>query len=283
MQQMMCPGMATTSVTGTVYAPNGTDPIPNALVYVPNGGPAPSYGVQPFVDGVSVPHCGCGTDVSGSPLVSAVSAVDRTFTLTNMPVGANTPLVIQDGRWRRMIPIPNVPACVNTPLTAMQTRFPTMEAEFDPHDNIPLMGFVTGSVDALECVLRHIGIADTQFSNPAMQGGAGRVRFYRGEGGPGARYTATTPVATQPWGTQAEINSYDMVYFACQGAQYNKMPAQQQIVINYADAGGRIFATHFSYVWLYNDPPFSNTAVWQVGQGQPTPDPQTGYINQMFP
>ena len=81
-----------------------------------------------------------------------------------------------------------------------------------------VMAFVTGSVDALECVLRKIGIDDSQFSDPATQGGAGRVRFYKGEGGPGATYSKNTPDATQLWGTQAEINQYDMVYFACQGA-----------------------------------------------------------------
>ena len=43
--QVSCLGGATTSISGTTYAPNGVDPIPNVLVYVPNGT------VQPFVDG----------------------------------------------------------------------------------------------------------------------------------------------------------------------------------------------------------------------------------------
>src|SRR5262249_16422916 len=38
-----------------------------------------------------------------------------------------------------------------------------------------------------------------------------------------------------------------------------------------------------SYVWFFNDPPFSGTAAWQVLQAQPLPDPQTGYINTTFP
>jgi hypothetical protein len=293
MQQMTCPMMGqTTSVSGTVYAPNGTDPVYNALVYVPNGGAAPDWGVQPFVDGVDPPHCSCGTDVSGSPLLSVTTGVDGTFTLNNMPVGVNIPLVIQNGRWRRMISIPNVPACTNTALTAQQTRFPTVEAEFNAHDNIPRIAFVTGSVDSLECVLRKIGIADSAFSDPMMQGGNGRVRFYEGGpvGAPGASYSANTPYETQLWGTQAEINSYDMVFFACQGNEYDKTAQAQQTVIKYADAGGRIFATHYSYVWFFNDTPFSTTALWNVNQPQnfsccaPTFDgPETGYINTGFP
>jgi hypothetical protein len=291
MQQMACPGAGTTSVTGTVYAPNGTDPIYNALVYVPNGGAAPDWGVKPFVDGVSPPHCSCGSDVSGNPLVSATTGVDGKFTLNNMPVGANIPLVIQNGRWRRMITIPNVPACTNTALGAQQTRFPKVEAETNPHDNIPLMGFVTGAVDALECVLRKIGIADSAFSDPALQGGNGRVRFYQGDGSPGSTYSANTPLEDQLWGTQAEINGYDMVFFACQGSEYQKnpgagYPTAQSNVINYANAGGRVFATHYSYVWLYDDPPFSGTANWAVdtfGLNVFAADPQIGFINQTFP
>ena len=33
--QVTCPGNATTSVSGVVYAPNGTDPLPNVTVYIP--------------------------------------------------------------------------------------------------------------------------------------------------------------------------------------------------------------------------------------------------------
>jgi hypothetical protein len=282
-QQTTCPGTGvTTTITGTVYAPNGTDPIYNALVYVPNGAVgAPTWGVTAFTPGVS---CGqCGSDVSGNPLVSTNTAPDGTFALENVPVGTNIPLVIQLGRWRRKITIPTVTKCTSTALTAMQTSLPSTEGMADPADNIPLMAFSTGAVDGLECVLLKIGVAQSQFSNPAAQGGAGRIRFYKGEGAPGAQISATTPSATQLWGgATPDIDQYDMVFFPCQGAEYDKTVAQQQTVINYANSGGRVFGTHYSYVWLFNDAPFSATATWDVGQGDPTPDPGTGTINTSF-
>ena len=286
LQQMPCSGGGTTSVSGTVYSPNGADPLPGVLVYVPN---AP---VQPFTPGVS---CGdCGADVSGAPLVSAITDVKGTFTINNMPIGANIPLVIQKGRWRRQFTIPNVAMCTNTPLPtsgAGQIRMPKTDAvHAGGEGDIPLMGFVTGVVDALECVLRKIGIADSEFSDPS---GTGRVRFYVGSGGPGATYSASTPDETTLWGSQSEINKYDMVYFACQGSDYEKTAAQQSIVETYANSGGRVFATHYSYVWLYNQndatnpaDSFSKTAQWAVdpnGNNTFVNDPQTGFINMGFP
>ncbi len=277
LKQQTCPNSGTTSISGSVFAPNGVDVLPGALVYVPNAA------LATFQDGVTVQHCACGDDVSGSPLVSAVTGFDGTFSITNMPVGTNIPLVIQKGRWRREYTIPNVAACANTAIPAsgaLQLRMPKVQAEFTPFDNIPLMGFVTGSVDALECVLRKVGIADSQFSDPS---GTGRVRFYKGSGSAGATYSGSTPSETKLWGSQAAIDAYDIVYFACQGDDYEKTLAQQQIVVNYANAGGRIFATHYSYVWLTNtnqNAVWTPTATWiQANEGAFFTDPGVGLIN----
>ena len=268
LQQTSCAGGGTTSISGTVYAPNGTDPLPNVLVYVPN---AP---VLPFSTGASCEAS--GQPVSGSPLVSAVTATNGTFTITNMPVGNNIPLVIQAGKWRRQVVISTVAACTNTGLPASLTHLPTSKLQGD----IPKFAIVTGGVDAVECVLRKVGIADTEFTNP---GGTGRVNLYQGSGSAGALINSSTPFEGQLEGTQATINGYDVVMFGCQGDQFNQAPALQTNLINYANAGGRVFATHYEYVWLYNDAPFSGTAIWDVNQSEPSPDPAVGTIDQTFP
>jgi len=87
--QVKCSGNTTTTLTGTVFAPNGIEPLPSALVYVPNGGPAPDYGVQPFTQKVSCNRC--GVEVTGNPLVKTLTAPDGTFTLSNVPVGQQIP------------------------------------------------------------------------------------------------------------------------------------------------------------------------------------------------
>ena len=275
-----CTGMTPTKITGTVTAPGHTntavwgnpDPIYGALVYVPNGSVgAPTYGVKPFTAGVSCDTC--SSLVTGSPLVAATTDAAGHFALTNAPCGTNIPLVIQLGRWRRQIVIPSVACCAATALTNAQTHLPRTHVgeTGDVRSDIPLMAFSTGSVDTLHCVLRKIGIDDTEFSDP---GGTGRVHFYQDNG---AVIDATTPAASTLYGSQTELDKYDMTLFECVGSRVPKTLAQQNRVVAYANAGGRVFATHFSYVWLTNSDgtagsstapkPFFQTADWLVDQG----------------
>ena len=273
LKQTTCPAGGTTSVSGTVFAPTPSrfgspDPLYNAVVYIPNGP------VAAFSNTVSCDRC--GADVSGQPLVSALTGPDGKFTLTNVPVGASIPLVIQLGRWRRQITITTT-ACGNTALTADQTRLPRNKSEGD----IPHMALVSGDVDALECVLRKIGIDDAEFTDPSS---AGRIHLYNDNG---ARITKNTPAATTLEGSPTTLSNYDLVLLPCDGvappgSPNNPSTTNKQNLINYANAGGRLFTTHYSYSWLYNIAPFSGTATWKVDQGHPA-DPLTGIIDQTFP
>jgi hypothetical protein len=265
-QQVACDS-GTTTVTGTVLAATppqfGTpDPVYNVLVYVPN---AP---VLPFQPGVQCSQC--GADVSGQPLVATQTGADGTFTLTNMPVGSNIPLVIQLGRWRRQIVIPNVSACTTTALPTDLTRMPRNQTEGD----IPNIAVATGNADATECVLMKMGIDQSEFG-PAPS--TGRVNMYISNGaddGPG------TPAATLLWSNPATLAQYDMIVLPCEGKEILKLQSDQQNVINYMSAGGRMFTTHYGYTWLFNDPPFSTTAFFNVGQN--TFRQITGQIDNTF-
>ena len=298
-QQVNCSGIGvTTTVSGTVYAPNGTDPLYNALVYVPNGGAAPTYGVTAFTSGV---HCGqCGSEVSGSPLVQHHDRADGTFTLQNVPVGTNIPLVIQVGRWRRKISIPTVTACANT---ALGPRTPgcrrSSQGRRSPPGVVPRGRQRHGGQHPAHGVRhgfgRRPGVRAAQdrhrpepVQQPGSAGGTGRVRLYGGRRGPAPgrssrrRRRRRTSSGRHP----GRINQYDMVFFPCQGNESQKTAAQQQVVVNYTTAGGRIFATHYSYVWfIAPNPntwvnPFLATANWAPNGGSPAD--QVGYINTSF-
>jgi len=255
-QQVSCPSGQTTSISGTVYAPNGTDPLPNVTVYIPNAA------VDAFTDGVSCPVP--GTIPSGSPLVGASTGVDGTFTLNNVPVGSNIPLVIVAGKWRRQVVVPSTAACTST---SFSTRMPQNQSEGD----IPKIAVATGSLDEVECVLRKVGIADSEFTNPT---GTGRINLYTGNGSTtsgGARIDANSPTEALLTGDLATLKQYDVLMLPCQGSPYTKNSTQLANFIAYANAGGRVYASHYSYAWMYTNPPFNGVANWAVNQ-TPLPD-----------
>ncbi len=256
-----------TTLSGTVYAPNGTDPIAGALVYVPGAA------VDALVPGVSANQCA----PSGAPIARTTTSSTGAFSLSNVPAGVNVPLVVQVGRWRRQVTIPSVTACGDTAAPASSTTLPKNRTEGD----IPKIAIVTGADDALECVLRGIGVSDSEFTDST---GSGRVNLYTGQGAPGAQADGATPSESALWASQASISAYDMVMFACQGNQFSRPAAAQQIVVNYANAGGRILATHEEFSWLSSIAPFSITATWSASASAHfATDPETASINTSFP
>lgn len=285
-QAKNCP--VPTRVTGKVYAPNGTLPLPGALVYVPNASKQHPYGVASFTDGVAGGACDqCSTQASGAPLVTTTTAWDGSFTLENVPAGVAFPLVVQLGRWRRLVTVPAVAACGAAALPASLTRLPTRQREGNDRDNIPLVAISTGRVDALECVFRKLGIESNgagqvnQFTNP---GGTGRIRLYQDEdGGSGAggghRIDATTPRVTQLLDTAGELDRYDAVIFGCRGAALTRTQARLAAVRNYADRGGRVFATHFSYGFVNTNGSWASSVTWDTANARQASSPWAGAVD----
>jgi hypothetical protein len=262
-----------TTISGTVYDPRGASglPLSNVLVYVTTGTVAPlPAGVQ------------CLT--TASTPTGAVSftdtAVDGTFTLTNVPENTTYTLVIQAGKWRRQFP--NI-AVGTTALTAQSFSMPANHTQGD----IPLVAVVTGEADGVECIFRQMGIADTEFTddNGTVNPG-GRIHLYKGSGNPGVEINSSTPAETVLMTNSTLLNGYDMVMFPCQGGPYDKTAAAQSNLLNYANAGGRVFTTHYSYVWLDPNSPYDSqfpaVANWDVNQSDPTPDPGVATINTSF-
>jgi len=258
LQQTTCSGNATTSITGTVYAPNGTDPLPNVTVYIPN---AP---VDAFTPGVSCPVV--GAPPSGSPLVGTTTDVNGNFTLIDVPVGSNIPLVIISGRWRRQLVIPTTVSCQNTAMPASFAVMPQNQSQGD----IPKIAIATGSADSAECVLLKMGISQSEFTDPT---GSGRINIFGGggAGGTGVVIDSGTPSQASLMGNASTLDQYDVLMLPCEGSAYLKPAQELANLVNFANAGGRVYSSHFSYSWMYQNPPFNTVAKW-LGQTIDLPD-----------
>ena len=274
--QVACSNGAHTTVSGTVYDPGGKNPLYNVVVYVPN---AP---VAPFVD-----HATCDTCAAlytGSPLVTTSTAADGTFTLSDVPSGKNVPLVIQIGKWRRQITIPTITSCVDNPLTNVdQTRLPKNRTEGD----LPKMAVSTGGSDSLECLLQRIGVDPAEYTSGA---GAERVHIYQGTGG-NAVAGGSPASQTGLWDSEADLATYDIVILSCEGGEHpeTKPATSLEALEAYANAGGRIFASHFHYYWFEgagSSADFQSTATWDPGTnniGTGANNTTSGTINTSFP
>jgi hypothetical protein len=235
-------GQSPTTLSGTVFAPNGTLPLYGITVYVPLSDPGtPSDMLE----------CDrCSSSLPGGSVAQATSGEDGKFTLMNVPVGDNIPIVLKSGKWQRKITIPRVEQCVDTPLVAADTSLPKNSAE----GNIPEIAITTGSADSLECLIRRLGIADSEINKT---GTTGRIHLYQGNGTNSfktgfAGGSGAIPTATTFWNNVDNLKGYDIVILSCEGAQNVNTKPQPALdaMKAYADAGGRVFASHWHNIWI---------------------------------
>jgi hypothetical protein len=273
-QQVACGGSTTTTVSGVVNAPNGTLPLYNAIVFVPN---AP---LDPLAEGASCDHCG---SVSGSPVVATLTDVNGKFTLKNVPVGKNIPLVVQVGKWRRELTLPSVTECVDNPITDPNlTRLPKNQAE----GHIPRIAITTGWCDQLACLLPKLGLDASEFTPNT---GTGRLNLYRGAADPASKplpapAPAGTPDATTLWSDTKTLSQYDMVMLSCECGEHNetKPATSKQAIYDYTSLGGRVFASHFHYVWG-NTGPLAGAAQWIGSESNPENPGGPYLVDTTFP
>jgi len=275
-QQVECSGQdVSTTVSGIVTAPNGTLPLYNAIVYVPNGP------LEPLAEGASCDRCG---SVSGKPITATVTGADGKFVLKNVPAGQKIPLVVQVGKWRRELTLDNVAKCVDNPITdASRTRLPKNQSE----GHLPKIAVTTGRCDQLACLLPKLGIDASEYT-PAN--GNGRLHVYRGAADNSSAQSdipAPAPAgsldATALWKDAATLKQYDMVMMSCECAEHNetKPASSKQALYDFASAGGRVFASHYHYAWAQNSP-LQGTAQWLGGTSTAESTPPF-FVDMSFP
>ncbi len=315
--QAICAAGEATTLTGTVTAPNGDLPIPNAVVYVPN---VPIDDLPPIEPATQCIQC--EDEELGDPLVGTITEYDGTFELRHVPAGVDFPLVIKIGQWRRVVTISAKDACETHALDNEQTRLPRTQEEGSEHDNIPLTAVSTGTVDAIECVLHKLGVEESEFTRHSQDG---RIHLYRANGGvvdqelgdicdgnvectcffftcdctcninkctdrhPDSCGSGSSGdlmrenLSHHLYSDQDVLDSYDMVVMDCEANDHSsdRSNADLERIRNYVNGGGRLFASHYAYDWLHNTDELEQTAIW--GGGEDFANQSLAFVDDTFP
>jgi hypothetical protein len=286
-------GLPPTSISGTVYAPNGTLPLYGVNVYVPASDP----GALP-----TTLQCDrCADSMPGGALALATTDEAGHFSLTNVPAGGDVPVVIQVGKWRRQIVLPQLAACQDTPVTTADTTLPKSSTDASPNTrmingapavDLPNIAITTGDADALECLVLKLGIAHEEITNDS---GSGHVHLYTNNGidlkdrgaqqfqagWPGGDGSAFGDAQTL-WGSFDTLAKFDIVMLSCEGGQYplTKPQTAMDALEQYANMGGRVFMTHWHNIWIGGEEGSAShgiadwepVATWDFGANQDLED-----------
>lgn len=161
-------GASRTRVTGTTYAPNGTDPIPNVLVYVvPEGTalPAPATGVQCQICGATPPFAVAATH----------SGLDGAFSLSSpaLDEGGTFDVVVESGGFRHVERRMRVGPCSTIALEGARTSLPGASSGDDTIPRIAVASSTRGTGDVNDQfvhVLDLMGITGYERVDPSKSG-----------------------------------------------------------------------------------------------------------------
>ncbi|PIE17046.1 MAG: hypothetical protein CSA65_09835 [Proteobacteria bacterium] len=247
-QRPVCPGREST-ITGTVLAPNGKDPVPGATVFVPSQVP------ELFAPEVKCEACGSlGT---GYNFWTTTSKPNGTFVLSGVCPGPRS-LVLQNGRFRRFIKV-NVPEKGTLALTAEQSRLPVRTAEVQPIDAIPRIAVVTGDYDKMECVLHKMGVEQFDLFEGAT--------------------TLVSPNPLPPFSTLladlSAMKRYNIIFINCTNNTFEDQLENKAVrdnIIAYVRAGGRLYVTDWSYDWIEQIEELAKFIDFEPGASGDTPE-----------
>ena len=122
-----------------------------------------------------------------------------------------------------------------------------------------------------------MGISQSEFTDP---GKSGRINFYTGTGSKGAVIDSSTPTQASLMGgdnlNDSLLSQYDVLMLPCRSTPNNNVDSgtlgTQELAnfIAFANAGGRIYSSHYSYAWMFQNPPFDGVVNWAPNSTQLT-------------
>lgn len=211
-------GGGNATVSGVVYAPNGTDPLSQALVYVA-GAAASAAGDPP-----GVPH-----------QAYDYTEPDGSFELTNVPTGSQS-IVMQKGAFSKTVSY-TVVAGANV-MPAADTTLPASDGSS--------MLVVTGDYDYIENVLAKLGLGDVDSGGSLVIG----TESFDLVDGNSSLADADYDNFDTFFATPANFDNYRTIFLNCGNHYEESFLADTAAVAklkSWVAAGGRLYCTDWSY------------------------------------
>ena len=221
----------------------------------------------PNLDDLPV-SCGCRQLFPTSVL--AFDSTDPTghFEISCAPPGPIS-LVVQTGKWRRQYD--GIVVTANQTNTVPMLTLPANSSQ----GSLPNIAISTGAADSLECLPFRVGVSASEYVMGSATGG--HIHIYTGHGGAVTAQGSAESDQTL-WDSQADLNQHDVVLLSCEGQETTggnpgtpMNSTFQTYLMDYVNAGGRAFASHFHYAW-FNTGPFNTApnqlATWITGAQQ---------------
>ncbi len=224
------------TLTGTVFAPNGTIPVVGALVYVSNTAP------EGIPDGVYCAECvelECGVDFTETD-------INGNFSLpTNS--GAGKYLVVQKGQFMRVTELDIAAGATDLPDATVE-----LPDQWNPAQGlyIPRIAVANGTFDRIEDALGKFGLGDTSISNlqETTMPGTESFDLYDNGRNPSSDGFVSQGTMTALVSDPSLLSKYHIIFVPCSGDTHSDALTQQSIdnIRAWVEAGGRWYVADWS-------------------------------------
>ncbi len=229
-------GSGTQSITGTVLAPNGTDPVAGATISIPSSStsislpaslPASANGTAKTVSVTCSGATVTCSDPASTALVSTCSCADGTFSLdvsglTTSQRSAASTLNIEKGDLSKSVSL----SCTDSACTiaATDTTLPSTGT------GALSIAVVTGQYDDIQDVLAKLGFGDLDSTTNKLDVGTEDFTIFRGgdselDAELAAISTDTYKTSTQLFSDLTLMNTFDIIFINCGADELSTLSA----------------------------------------------------------
>lgn len=234
-------GGAVGTVTGTVFAPNGADPIAGATVYVPLASSSKAVkNVAPHGKAVTDGSIICD-DPPEEACVATCSGADGSFTLDVSSCGGSATIKIVKGSMAMVIELDCSDGTCAIP--GASTTFPSSG------EGAPKMAVVTGSWDYIQDVLAKLG-----FGSLDEDGHLDTTKPFQFDliDGDGFKDDSETYGLDELLGGTVLMSQYDIIFINC-GNDFEDLLVDSEVktrIYDYVNNGGKLYVTDLSYDYI---------------------------------